>query len=313
MKSAANDRSTRFGRTLKLFLVDGSPTGVITAELGNWSGKAVVAPRTALPDLIKREEASRTGIYLLTGPDPENLARRLVYVGESDSVRTRLASHNSDDTTRFFTRACLIVSKDDNLTKAHVRYLESRICALIQAASMAVLVNSAMPDGKRLPEPEIADMERFLFEIAVILPVLGFDMLRRASDSKDGDTLVRANEPIFTYANTKHGTNARAKATGGKLVVLAGSTACINEVDSVQHSTKNHRRQMINNGDLVATADGKHYIFKRDVAFSSPSGAAGVIYGGNVSGPANWKRESDGLSYKLWREQQLAQAQGERR
>ena len=55
----------RRGRTLKLYLVDGSPSGVITAELGVSSVRAAVATRTALPDLIRREEATRTGIYLL--------------------------------------------------------------------------------------------------------------------------------------------------------------------------------------------------------------------------------------------------------
>jgi hypothetical protein len=304
----AHHKGRKFGRTLKLFLVDGSPTGVITAELGNWSGKAVVAPRTALPELIKREEASRTGVYLLMGADPDNPARTLVYVGESDSVRTRLASHDADDAKQFFTRVCLIVSKDENLTKAHGRYLEARIMALIRAAARAVLVNGTEPDFKGLPEPEIADMEGFLSEIEVLLPVLGFDVLRRAAESGDADDGQGVGEPVFTF--TEAGTQARAKEAGGEFVVLAGSLARVKETRTIHDGAKTQRRQFVEDGVFQKTQDGEHYAFTRDVAFSSPSGAAAVVYGGNVSGPAYWKREGDGLSYKDWRQQALAQAQG---
>jgi hypothetical protein len=53
---------SRRGRTLKLYLADGTPSGVITAELGVSSLRAAAASRTALPDLIRREEATRTGV-----------------------------------------------------------------------------------------------------------------------------------------------------------------------------------------------------------------------------------------------------------
>ena len=127
----------RRGRTLKLYLANGTPSGVTTAELGISSLIAVVATRTALPDLIRREEATRTGIYLLVGPDPNLLERQLVYVGEGDQVRTRLRAHDADEAKDFFTRAVLIVSKDENLTKAHGRYLESRIIAAVRGQSKA--------------------------------------------------------------------------------------------------------------------------------------------------------------------------------
>jgi hypothetical protein len=173
-------RSIARGRTLKLYLVDGTPSGVITAELGVSSVRAVVASRTALPELIRRDEALRTGVYLLVGPDPDLPGRQLVYVGEGDQVKTRLAFHDGDETKEFFTRVVLIVSKDENLTKAHGRFLESRIIAAIRSAGRAKLVNGTDPLFKGLPEPEIADMERVLDEIEILLPVLGFDVLQPA-------------------------------------------------------------------------------------------------------------------------------------
>ncbi len=85
------------------------------ALLGVSSVRAAVASRTALPELVRREEATRTGVYLLVGPDPDLPGRQ---------VKTRLAAHDADESKEFFTRAVLIVSKDENLTKAHGRYLD---------------------------------------------------------------------------------------------------------------------------------------------------------------------------------------------
>ena len=301
--------SRRIGRTLKLFLVDGSPTGVITAELGNWSGKAIVAPRTELVGLVERPESSRTGVYLLMGPEPEDAARMRVYVGEGDSVRNRLKSHDDDDKKQFFTRVCLIVSKDENLTKAHGRYLEARIIAMIREAARVVLDNGTKPDSKGLlPEPEIADMERFLSEIEVLLPVLGFDVLRRAAAGDGTGVPGGPSEPVFAF--TEAGTKARAKEAGGEFVVLKDSIARVKETNTITDAAKIRRRQFVEDGTLSKTADGQHYTFTRDVAFPSPSGAAAIVYGGNIGGPLTWKRESDGLTYKDWRKRQLAQVPG---
>lgn len=310
----------RRGRTLKLYLVDGSPSGVITAELGVSSVRAAVATRTALPDLIRREEATQTGIYLLVGPDPDLPGRQLVYVGEGDQVRTRLAAHDSDEAKDFFTRAVLIVSKDENLTKAHGRYLESRVIAAIRGAGRAKLVNGTEPPFKGLPEPEIADMERVLDEIKVLLPVLGFDILRPAGQEAGAATtapskalpgnLIASNVegPIFTF--TESGADAKAREANGEFVVLAGSLAKRQEVPSCGEGLKRRRAQLVTDGVLASTDDGKFLCFIADTAFDSPSGAAGVVYGGNFSGNRYWKHATTTQTYGDWRKSQIGNGGG---
>ena len=59
--------STLDGKTIKVFLADGNPKGVLTAEIFNWTGKVLVAPRSQLEKLVKRVELDRTGIYVLVG------------------------------------------------------------------------------------------------------------------------------------------------------------------------------------------------------------------------------------------------------
>lgn len=50
------------GKTIRIYLVDGEPTGILTAEIINWTGKVLVAPRSQLADLAKRPEVKRTGV-----------------------------------------------------------------------------------------------------------------------------------------------------------------------------------------------------------------------------------------------------------
>ena len=292
--------AARRGRTLKLYLADGTPTGVITAELGVSSVRAAVASRTALPELIRREEATRTGIYLLVGHDPDSPGRQLVYVGEGDQVKTRLAAHDADEAKEFFTRAVLIVSKDENLTKAHGRYLEGRIISAIRGAGRAKLVNGTDPPFKGLPEPEIADMERVLEEIEILLPVLGFDVLQPTVGDQFLPLGTVQAAPTF-FADIKKA-KARAVERGGEFVVLAGSTALRRESASIPQSVKDSRKALIDVGILVPdAANADLYRFAQDASFGSPSGASGTMAGRSDNGRSTWHVEGSGQTYAAWR------------
>ena len=85
------------GRSVRLFLVDGKPTGLITAEIMNWTGHVLTGPRAELPKFLARSEVGRTGVYFLHGPAPDNPDQPVLYIGESDQVGTRLKQHNQED------------------------------------------------------------------------------------------------------------------------------------------------------------------------------------------------------------------------
>ncbi len=301
------------GRSLKLYLVDGSPLGVITAELGASSVRATVASRTSLPELLSRGEAAKTGIYLLAGPDRELPGRDRIYVGEGDQVRTRLARHDADENMDFFTRAIFVVSKDDNLTKAHVRYLESRLIGAIRAAGRASLHNATEPPVGGLPESEVSDMERILDEIEILLPVVGFDILRPAGrlaaapvrsqvGREPQPREVAEDEPespiFFAHINQAE---ARAIERAGEFVVLAGSTACAEIQTSLPSNLRDLREALIESQTLVPTDDGRTLRFERDASFGSPSAASSLIGGYSDSGPRTW-RLPNGQSYREWRQ-----------
>ncbi len=158
--------------TIKLFLPLGDAKSLRTAEISNWTGKAVAAPRTELDELLAREELEKAGIYILSGNDPVTNAP-LAYIGEAEIIRDRLKQHK---TKEFWVSAIVFVSKDENLTKAHVRYLESRLLAEAGQVNRFTLEQN-QAGGSRLPESDRHDMEVFLARIRQLLPVLGSDIL----------------------------------------------------------------------------------------------------------------------------------------
>ena len=158
--------------TIKLFLVHGDAKRLRTAELSNWTGKAVAGPRSELDGVLARDEAAKSGVYFLSGIDSES-GKPAVYVGEAESIRDRLRGHLDKD---FWNHVVFFVSKDENLTKAHIRYLEGRLIEQAKSAGRALVMNG-QSSGAKLPESDREDMEIFLERIHQLMPVLGADAL----------------------------------------------------------------------------------------------------------------------------------------
>lgn len=267
--------------TIKLFLVHGSPGGLRTAELSNWSGKAIAAPRTEISDLLKRDELNSSGVYFLIGSDPES-GDRAIYIGEAENVANRLKNHAVKD---FWNSAAVFVSKDENLTKAHVRYLEGVLIEKVNNNGSSVVMNS-MSSGAKLPESDAAEMDVFLEKCFQLLPVLGITDFNEKIN-QEGDP-----EGLF-YCKIK-GLTATGKRTEGGFVVFEGSQAVLNHRASAVQSKKK-RDQLIDKGLLRKNKD--HFVFIKDLEFGSPSTAATVVKGGATNGLTAWK-DSRGRSLK---------------
>lgn len=293
------------GKTIRLYLVDGVPTGVLTAEIINWTGKVIVAPRAQLDLLAARLEVKRTGAYLLVGPDPDSPTRDLVYVGEGDNVLKRLLRHNQDEKRDFWSRTAVVISKDENLTKAHVRYLESRLIGLVKSSGRARLNNDKEPEPAPLPEPDVADMEFFLGQLQMVLPVLGFSFTQPlpSTQPQPGRQAPLEQSPLFVMNPV--GTSATAQEVDGEFVVFKGSSARKQGVESWA-SYRGLRDQLIAEGKLVDAQKDGLLMFTEDVPFSSPSAAAAVVYAGNQNGRIAWRTKDTGLTYQQWQEQKLA-------
>jgi hypothetical protein len=272
--------------TIKIYLPHGDPKRLRTGEISNWSGKAVAGPRTELDQLLKREEATNVGIYLLTGIDPLSGAPA-AYIGEAESIQSRLKQHLDKD---FWNQVVYFTSKDENLTKSHIRYLEGRVIELAKLAGRTSLTNSQATTSK-LPESDRADMEIFLEKIEQLLPALGVEVLVPVAAPPESKEEARL---LFCEINNL---KATGHLTPNGIVVLAKSQAVLKLRPSAKDYpwVTNAREQLIKDGVLVM-GDG-HLVFTKSQEFSSPSAAAAVIHGGTANGRTAWK-DSGGKTLK---------------
>ena len=268
--------------TIKIFLVHGDPKRLRTAELSNWTGKAVAGPRSEFENVIRREESVSSGVYFLTGNDPES-GKPALYVGEAENIRDRLKAHLEKD---FWNQIVYFISKDENLTKAHIRYLEGKLIEQARQANRALVMNG-QSSGAKLPEADREDMEVFLEKINQLLPVLGVELLVTAAGKAATDA-----EKEMLYCEIK-GLKAIGRLTPNGFLVLKGSQAVLNERASSKKYPwpLNMRQRLKDEGILSASKD--HLVFTRDEEFSSPSAAAAVVHGGHANGLIAWKNKDN--------------------
>ena len=267
--------------TLKMFLAFGDPKRLRTAELSNWTGKAVACPRSEFERLLEREESHSPGVYFLTGVDPET-NKNAIYIGEAECIRDRVKSHLAKD---FWNNIAFFITKDDNLTKAHIRFLEGRLIEIAKTAGRSVVKNS-QGSGAKLPESDREDMEIFLEKMQQVLPVLGVEAFVQTVSKEQAESKME----MFTCKIYK--ICASGYLTPNGMVVLAGSEAVLKERDSAKKwpGVLVQRNKLIEDGGLVAQGD--KYVFAKDTEFTSPSAAAAVIHGGSANGLTAWLNDS---------------------
>ena len=310
------------GRAIRIYLSDGSVAGIRHGEIVNWTGQAIACPRARFPELRDWPEAKKPGVYFLFGTDDES-GQEAVYIGEAEVVFDRLATHVSGKD--FWAEVIAFTSKDDNLTKGHVRYLESRLVQQAVEAGRYAVKNAASPSLPTLPRSDRDAMEEFLEATRVLLGVLGHRVLEpmlsvaRApvrvpealanvapSTPVSPDTLPVASPVNGIATNFKLSDKtlrAQATRTDEGLVVLEGSQAAATEQQSLSLSNRSIRARLLQAG--VLERDGNTLRFSRNQLFNSPSQAAGVVVGYSVNGRDAW-RLPDGTTYGSYEERALS-------
>lgn len=290
------------GKHIELFLVDGTPGGLTTAEILNWTGHVLSARRSDIGTLTSRRELTGTCVYLLLGEGEDGAVR--CYVGETDDFVARLRQHNSNKS--FWDRVVVVTSKDANLTKAHGRYLEARLVGLATQAGRVTLDNGTVPPIPALPEAHRSDMDYFIGQLQIILPVLGIDAIRVREHkviptSHDSDLI----SPVFRLQNKKLHVDARAQQIDGEFTMLAGSTVVadwhgVGRADSTIRAYESYRAQhqkLVADGSIVV--DNGAGTLVKDIVFGSPSTAGAIAQGRSCNGRISWISD-DGTSFGTW-------------
>lgn len=270
----------KFGKTIKIFLIDGDPNGRMSCELSNWTGKAYKIPRVKIKDCGDRDDLVNTGIYLLFGKS--DVGKDHVYIGEAESILKRINQHlNQKD---FWNETIVFVSKDDNLNKAHVKYLEHRLYTIAVNANRYTVENSVIPTQSSISESDRAEMEEFIEYIKMLVNTLGHKVFDDKRELKP-----KLKQEVFSLKASR-GADAQGEPTSDGFVVFKGSKAAGSTVSSMTVGLVNIRQKLIDDGVLQTGQDC--FEFCDDFIFSSPSTAASIVLGRNANGLTEWKLPS---------------------
>ena len=275
------------GKQIRLFLTDGSASGIRYAELMNWTGQAFSCPKGLFSKLREWPETQRPGVYVLVGLNADG--NDTVYIGESEGVLGRLLWHVSNSTLDDIVEAFFFTSKDDNLTKGHITFLEKRLLERAEEAKQYVVEFGRRPSEKMLSKPEVATMEEFLENLYLVAAAMGYTVFEVPAPERE-----MADASLFTLT-LEHGITATGFPSEDGFVVKAGSLAKTTDTDSLQAGYRALKADLRAKGVLVD--EDEHLKFAQTHTFRSSSAAAGVVAGSQRSGPRSWVRQ-DGKSLR---------------
>lgn len=277
-----------YGKSIELFLVNGTADSLIIAELSNWNGKAIKIPRIEVSS-CDRDDITQAGVYFLFCKEDDGSDS--VYIGEAENVKERLVQHlrdyQSEKEKYYWSTAVVFIGRD--LNKALIRYLENRFVEIARNSKRYLVLTKNTYRNTVMKESQIAVMEEFVDDVKILINALGYKVLEPLVQMDNTSSATVDDEILYI---TSGSVNAKGKVTTEGFVVFAGAT--INEKTSVKSLSAGmqKQRQKLLDSDKV-----QNLVTTEDVLFSSSSAAADFILGYSVSGPRTWKTK-DGQSLK---------------
>jgi hypothetical protein len=243
-------------------------------------------------------------------PTARRQAVRWHTIGEADDVAARLRIHVRSADKDFFDRLAIVVSSDNNLTKAHARYLESRVIRMARQAGAVALANGTDPDFQRLPEADRADMQFFSDQLSLLLPLAGFGLFHRTSSIVASSLATDTGGVVLTFSTA--GATATGRETDDGFVVLAArrpggsrrarflraTWPCVNSWSRMASSSPDRRRSSTPSQRMLP---------------SSPSAATSIVAARSASGPREWRVKETGQLYGEWRAERLSSTSARQR
>lgn len=258
------------GKTVTTYLIDGDPKGTQYAFISNKICQMFVVPRSNLSYLNTQEKLQKPAFYILLGEDESTKPQ--AYIGETENFKERVKDHDSKKS--FWQKALIFVSKDADMTKVDVQYLEHKAIAEAKKANAFVLSdNKQIPKAPNLPEHQQDSMNEFFEDVKFLASFIGCNIFE-VSQPKE--------EHLF-YTKGR-GCNAKGFYSSDGFTVLKGSTVAKTMVPSFNWKEK--REKMLQ--DYTSTENGI-LVLTSDKTFSSPSTAADFCIGSSNNGWLVWK------------------------
>ncbi|MDE5558953.1 MAG: GIY-YIG nuclease family protein [Ruminococcus sp.] len=270
----------KYGKSIELFLVNGTADSIVTAELSNWNGKAIKIPRIEVAG-CRREDITQAGVYFLFCKDADGSDS--VYIGEAENVRERLVQHMRDYTSEkekyYWSTAVIFVGRD--LNKALIRFLENRFVEIARSLKRYLVLTKNTYRNTVMKESQIAAMEEFIENVKILLGALGFKVLEpldKPDKSKNDTSGKGQTEEIRLHLERTIKDVGKIEADGIRtsegFVVLKGSHISPVDDNTISIALKEQRKK----------ASIESGILKEDVLLSSPSYAAMFVIGKSANG-----------------------------
>lgn len=285
------------GKSINLFLMDGTATGRVKCTLANWTGVAYKIPRTDLDKCREREDLSQSGVYFLFGTS-EQTGEPIVYVGQAgarkngEGILYRLQEHKRNQDKDYWTEAVVFTTSNNSFGPTEISYLENRFCAMATASQRYIVKNGNEPTIGNVTEEKESELEEFIDYAKIVMGTLGHKvfepLVREQNVGSSSDSAEQKIEQNFFIKRS--GTNARARLTNEGMVVLAGSVIRADVVPSCPDYVKKTRE--INAEDIDESST-----LLKDMLFKTPSGASSFVLGAPSNGNIEWRTE-DGKVFK---------------
>lgn len=268
------------GKSIKIFLIEGTPNQRLYCELSNWNGRIYRIPRNEIKKSDDRSDLQNTGAYVLLGKNDDG--KTLAYIGECDNVKDRLLQHLKQKD--FWDEALVFIRTDNSLNKAHVKHIEHCLHDIASEVGRCTLMNGNQPGGASISESDMAEMEEFIENAKILTNALGIKIFEPVI-SQTQTNQERQAKTLFIKA--ARGANGLGQKTVEGFVVLKGSVIANSVTPSASQTIKNLRNDLISKGIIQELS------FTKDYLFNSPSTAAGVVMGRNANGLTEWKTKND--------------------
>lgn len=264
-----------YGKSIKIFLPDGNPSSIRTAEVLESTINAFSIPRSEIKSLSARQELNNVGLYFLFG-ETDEAGKHLVYIGESEDIASRIRNHHKDKNKDWWNTAILFYSSKTHVNKAIAKYLENFAYTEALRLKQSVLKNNSTPQPVALSDADISLARHFFEDIKLLLTTLGYPIYRE----------VTKQQKILYYFSTKQA-DAKGVYSPEGFTVLEQSKANIEETASFNESSKRLRKELLEAG--VLRREGDVFVFTQDYTFKTPSAAADTVAARSANGWTAWK------------------------
>ncbi len=215
-----------------------------------------------------------------------------LYIGEADEVSKRINDHFKGKD--WWTDFVIFTSKDTNLTKSHVRYLEKKLYDLsIEKTTLIDLKNNSNPTGSKLPISEMDDMDEFLEKMIFMLKNLGIINLEKIEIKEDN----QSGNNVFNLDLTKNRVDSKNNVLQAKLQITNDGYRLLKSsfIEKEERpSFKKHiyyplRKQFETREYMQDSEYEGCSILIKDIDVRSPSAAASIVKNRATNGPKEWK------------------------